>query len=71
VPPAPFSTLTPDLSMKTPSPGADVTVFPLFFGVAPLDALRSQDWLRAAVWVAIGLVFLRGDLLPRRASRAS
>jgi uncharacterized membrane protein len=52
--------------MKTPSLGANVTVFLLFFGVALLDALRSQDWLRAAFWIAIGLVFLRGDLLPQR-----
>jgi len=52
--------------MKTPTLGPNVAVFVLFFGVALLDALRSQDWLRAAFWVAIGLVFLRGDLLPQR-----
>ncbi|MFL5386408.1 MAG: hypothetical protein ACJ8GN_28145 [Longimicrobiaceae bacterium] len=54
--------------MKTPTPGANATVFLLFFGVALLDALRSHDWLRAAFWVAIGLVFLRGDRLPHPAS---
>jgi len=52
--------------MKSPGLGANVTVFLLFFGVALLDALRSQEWLRAAFWVAIGLVFLRGDTLLRR-----
>jgi hypothetical protein len=46
--------------------GSNVTVFVLFFGVALLDALRSADLLRAAFWVAIGLVFLRGDALLQR-----
>jgi len=54
--------------MRNRTIGSNVTVFALFFGVALLDALRSGDWLRAAFWVAIGLVFLRGDLLPRRRS---
>ena len=48
--------------------GSNVAVFVLFFGVALLDALRSGDWVRAAFWVAIGLVFLRGDLLAQRRS---
>jgi hypothetical protein len=47
--------------------GTNVTVFLLFFGIALLDALRSQDWLRAAFWVAIGLVFLRADALKSSA----
>jgi len=47
--------------------GANVAVFLLFFGVALLDALRSADWLRAAFWIAIGLVFLRGDMLRQQA----
>jgi hypothetical protein len=45
--------------------GTNVTVFLLFFGIALLDALRSHDWLRAAFWLAIGLVFLRADALRR------
>lgn len=53
-------------SMETPRVGANVAVFLLFSGVALIDALRAQDWLRAAFWLAIGLVFLRGDTLPRR-----
>ena len=52
--------------METPRVGANVAVFLLFSGVALIDALRAQDWLRAAFWLAIGLVFLRGDTLPRR-----
>jgi len=54
--------------MRSLTIGPNVAVFALFFGVALLDALRSGDWLRAAFWVAIGLVFLRGDLLLQRRS---
>ena len=48
-----------------PIPGTNLTIFGLFFGVSLLEALRSQDWLAAAFWLAIGLVFLQADL-PRR-----
>ena len=49
-----------------PNPsGANVTVFLLFFGLSLLDALQSRAWIRAALWLAIGLVFLRADH-PRR-----
>ena len=43
--------------------GPNVTVFLLFFGISLLDAFRSQDWLRAVLWLAVGLVFLRADAL--------
>jgi hypothetical protein len=46
--------------------GTNVTVFLLFFGIALLDAIQSHDWLRAALWLAIGLVFLRADALRRQ-----
>lgn len=46
--------------------GPNVTVFLLFFGIALLDALRSGDWLRAALWLALGVVFLRADSLKRK-----
>ncbi len=46
--------------------GTNVTVFLLFFGIALLDAVQSQAWLRAAFWLAIGLVFLRADALKRQ-----
>ena len=52
--------------MRSVRIGSNVTVFLLFFGISLLDALRSQDWLRAALWCAIGLVFLRADALKRR-----
>jgi hypothetical protein len=53
--------------MNIPALGPNVALFLLFFGIALLDALRAHDWVQAAFWAAIGLVFLRGDLpLTRR-----
>jgi len=46
--------------------GTNVTIFLLFFGISLLDAVRSHDWLRAALWFALGLVFLRADALKPR-----
>jgi hypothetical protein len=45
--------------------GANFTVFPLFFGVAVLEAFQTKNWLKAAFWIAIGLVFLLADNLRR------
>ena len=45
--------------------GPNVTVFLLFFGIALLEAFRAGDWLQAALWCALGLVFLRADALRR------
>ncbi|HEU0014121.1 MAG TPA: hypothetical protein VFQ45_10580 [Longimicrobium sp.] len=47
-------------------PGVNFGMFMLFFGVAALDTIRDGDWLGAAFWLAIALVFLRADLQPRR-----
>ncbi|HZM88118.1 MAG TPA: hypothetical protein VFF31_16460 [Blastocatellia bacterium] len=41
--------------------GTNFTVFLLFFGVATLEAFQTQDWLKAILWLAIGLVFLLAD----------
>jgi hypothetical protein len=47
--------------------GSGFAVFVLFFGIAALDAVRSQEWTRVAFWLAIGFVFLLNDSLdPRR-----
>ena len=34
-----------------------MTIFLLFFGLSLLDALWGGHWLRAAFWIAMGLVF--------------
>jgi len=40
---------------------AGLTVFILFFGISLLDALRGGHWLRAALWLLLGLVFYALD----------
>ena len=50
-------------AMKLPKLGSGFTIFVLFFGVALLEAFQSNNWLKAAFWLAIGLVFLVADNL--------
>ena len=47
--------------------GANVAVFLLFFGVATLEAFQTQNWLKAAFWLVIGVVFLVADNRKQRA----
>jgi hypothetical protein len=47
--------------MKVPGLGTNFAVFVLFFGVAALEAFQTRNWLKAAFWLAIGLVFLAAD----------
>jgi len=49
--------------MKSFRFGTNFTVFVLFFGVATLEALQTRNWLKAAFWLAIGVVFLVTDNL--------
>lgn len=37
------------------------TIFVLFFGVAVLEAFQTRNWIKAALWCAIGVVFLIAD----------
>jgi hypothetical protein len=43
--------------------GANFAIFVLFFGVATLEAFQTGNWIKAAFWLAIGLVFLLADNL--------
>jgi hypothetical protein len=43
--------------------GTSFTVFLLFFGVAALEAFQTRNWIKAALWLAIGGVFLVADNL--------
>ncbi|MDZ4863765.1 MAG: hypothetical protein SGJ01_10000 [Gemmatimonadota bacterium] len=36
---------------------AGVTIFLLFFGISLLEALSGGHWVRAAFWIALGLMF--------------
>jgi len=40
---------------------ANVTVFIIFFGVALIEALQKQNWLTAALFVALGALSLWVD----------
>ena len=43
--------------------GTNFAVFSLFFGVAALEAFQTRNWIKAAFWLAIGIVFLLADNL--------
>lgn len=47
--------------------GTNVAVFLLFFGVSVVEAFDTRNWLKAALWLGIGVVFLLADNLKRRA----
>ncbi len=41
--------------------GSNFAVFTLFFGLSLLEAFQAGNWLRAAFWLAIAIVFLYAD----------
>ena len=43
--------------------GSNFTVFLLFFGIAVLEAFQTKNWLKAAAWLAVAMVFLAADNL--------
>ena len=45
--------------------GTNLTVFLLFFGVALLEAFQTRNWIKAAFWLAIGVVFLVADNIKK------
>ena len=47
--------------MKGPRLNTNFTIFVLFFGLATLEAFQTRNWLRAAFWLAIAIVFLVAD----------
>ena len=42
-----------------------LAIFILFFGIAMLAAFQTHNWLGAAFWVAIGVLFLLADNFKR------
>jgi hypothetical protein len=36
-------------------------IFVLFFGISTLEAFRTRNWVNAAFWVFIGVMFLVAD----------
>lgn len=47
--------------MKRLKFGANFAIFVLFFGMAALDALQTQNWPRVAVFAALGVLSLWAD----------
>jgi len=45
--------------------GTNITVFLLFFGLSLLEAFGSRNWITAALWLVVGILFLRADLVRR------
>jgi hypothetical protein len=41
--------------------GHNAAVFILFFAVAVIQAVQTQNWLMVLMWIAIGSVFLWAD----------
>lgn len=51
--------------MKGIKLSTNFAVFLLFFGVAALEAFQTRNWIKAAFWVVIGIVFLMSDNLKK------
>ncbi len=52
-------------NMKGIKLSTNFAVFLLFFGVAALEAFQTRNWIKAAFWVVIGIVFLMSDNLKK------
>ncbi|MGZ8559471.1 MAG: hypothetical protein ACXWWC_14100 [Chitinophagaceae bacterium] len=44
--------------MKQIKPGPGFTIFLLFFGIALLDSIQTQNWWMVIFWISIGLAFI-------------
>ena len=42
-----------------------LAIFILFFGIAMFASFQTHNWLNAAFWVAIGVLFLFADNFKR------
>jgi len=51
--------------MKKLKLGTNFTIFLLFFGMSMLEAIETNNWLKAAFWLAISIVFLMADNLKK------
>ncbi len=48
--------------MKNLKLGTNFAIFILFFGVALIEAFQKQNWLEAALFILLGLLFLWADI---------
>ncbi len=47
--------------MKKIKLGSGFAIFLVFFGISLLEAFKNQNWLMAAFWLGMGMLFLVGD----------
>ncbi len=40
----------------------NVAIFIIFFGIALIEALQKQNWLEAALFLALGIISLWADI---------
>jgi hypothetical protein len=50
--------------MKRPD-FSNIAVFLLFFGIALIEAIKKQNWLEAALFLALGIISLLVDIRKR------
>lgn len=55
--------------MKKLSFSTNTAVFILFFGVALLEAFQELNWIKAAIWLSIGVAFLLADSLNAKSQK--
>lgn len=41
--------------------GQNMVIFILFFGIALVEAIKSENWLLAVLFTLLGIMFLRAD----------
>jgi len=44
----------------------NIAVFALFFGIALIEAVQKQNWLEAALFLALGALSLRADFSTKQ-----
>jgi hypothetical protein len=54
-----------EVTMRSAMPGTNMTIFLLFFSLSLLEAVGSRNWVMAALWFALGILFARADVLKR------
>ena len=57
--------VTQEKTMRHALPGTNMTIFLLFFSLSLLEAIGKRNWVLAALWFVLGIMFLRADLVKR------
>ena len=52
-------------NMRRALPGTNMTIFLLFFALSLFEAIGSRNWVLAALFFVLGIMFLRADFVKR------